>query len=522
MHFITGFDRQQTALFPQSIDELIASDHPIRFLDQFIDTLNLAHFGFKDPSKQINGRPPYRPADLLKLYIYGYMNRIRSSRALEKEYKRNIELLWLIKGLAPDHNTIANFRKDNPQAIKKVFQETVRMAKNLNLIGGVLLAGDGTKLRAQNAKKNNYNERKIALHLAYITKKLAEYNAELAEADGDLKDELAKKIDQHKQQRTKYQEIQSELEKTGEKQLSTSDPDSRQIMVRGLINEVAYNVQSTVDAKNKLPIAYEVTNQNDKNALSGMVKTATEVLGTSNFEAVFDKGYHNAEEIEKCHQMGVEVYVAIPKPASNAPDHAFNLSKMLYNAAQDTYECPAGQTLETNGNWYYKKSYRVKQYKTSHCKICALKSRCTKAKGGRIIERHEFAEALERNRQAIAQKPAVYHQRQALVEHPFGTMKRAWGFDHIMTKKTIQHASADVGLMFIAYNLKRIINSIGCKALMRILGDFSLFKSSIKHQNRLQLLFKPQKLFFERIQKAMRILSQELYFWRITCCRVGF
>lgn len=470
MSFITGFDRHQTALFPQAIDELIDANNPARFIDIFVDSLKIVDFGFKDVAKNVNGRPPFNPSDLLKLFIYGYMNRIRSSRGLEKECKRNIEVMWLIKGLVPDHNTIANFRKDNPTAIKKVFRATVNLAKNLDLIGGVLLAGDGTKLRAQNSKKNNYNERKIAKHLQYIETKLNEYTTALASADGDKKEHLEKKIQKHTQHKVKYQEINKQLIETGQKQLSTSDPDSRQIMVRGMINEVAYNVQSTVDSQNKLPIDYEVTNENDKNAMAGMVQSAVEILGHNHFDAVFDKGYHNAEEIHKSHQLGVEVHVAIPNPASNAPNTDFNVSQMAYNHENDTYTCPAKQTLRTNGNWYFKRSYRVKQYKTKHCKVCQLRSECTTSKSGRIIERHEFAQALERNKRVIKERPEIYAQRQSLVEHPFGTMKRAWGFDHMMTKKTMKHASADVGFIFIAYNLRRILNIVGMKKLRELLN----------------------------------------------------
>ncbi len=471
MSFIQGFDRHQTALFPQAIDELIDSNNPVRFIDIFVNQLKIVEFGFKDVRKNINGRPPYNPADLLKLYIYGYLNRIRSSRALEKECKRNIELIWLIKGLVPDHNTISNFRKDNPKAIKKVFRETVRIAKNLDLIGGVLIAGDGTKLRAQNSKKNNFNERKIAQHLEFIDTKLQEYNKQLAQADGDQKVAIEKKIEQRKSYKAKYKNIQKKLIETGEKQVSTSDPDSRQIMIRGMINEVAYNVQSTVDAKNKLPIDYQVTNQNDKNAMTNMVKNAVDIIGNNEFEAIFDKGYHNAEQIHNCHQLGIQVHVAIPLAASNAPDKKFNVSEFKYNKQNDTYQCPAKQTLTTNGNWYFKRSYRVKQYKTKQCKDCPLKSSCTKARGQRIIERHEFAEALERNKKAIKDNPETYKQRQALVEHPFGTIKRAWGYDHVMTKKTMKHASADVGFIFIAYNLKRILNIIGLDQLTRLLSS---------------------------------------------------
>ena len=207
MSYITGFDRQQTVLIPETIDSLIDKNNEVRFIDSFVDSLNIVEMGFKDVRLNKNGRPPFHPKDLLKLYIYEYLNKIRSSRGLERECKRNIELIWLMRGLVPDHNTISNFRRDNPKAIKKVFRATVSVAKNLDLIGGVLLAGDGTKLRAQNSKKNNYNQKKIDRHIAYIDNKLEEYNKELETADGDKKEELTKKIAKQNKHKNRYEAI---------------------------------------------------------------------------------------------------------------------------------------------------------------------------------------------------------------------------------------------------------------------------------------------------------------------------
>lgn len=474
MSYIKGFDRNQVVLIPETIDLLIDKNNEIRFIDTFVDSLNVVEFGFKDIRLNKNGRPPFHPKDLLKLYIYGYLNKIRSSRGLEKECKRNIELIWLIKGLIPDHNTISNFRKDNPKAIKKVFRATVNIAKNLDLIGGLLLAGDGTKLRAQNSKKNNYNQKKIDRHLVYIETKLTQYCNALETADGDKKKIIESKIIKQNKHKSQYKAIEKQLKETGEKQVSTSDPQARQLVIRGVVTEVCYNIQSTVDQKHKLPIDYQVTNNNDKRAMTSMVKNAIEIVGNNTFNAVFDKGYYTAEEIHKTQKLGVTTHVCVPNPAANAPNKAYNVSEFKYNKKQDNYTCPAGQTLQTNGNWYQKKSYRVKQYKTKNCKNCLVKSLCTKAKYQKIIERHEFAEALEINKQNIAKNPEIYAQRQSIVEHPFGTMKRQWGFDYIMTKKLIKRASADVGFIFIAYNLKRIINIIG---LSKLINLFTLFLS---------------------------------------------
>ncbi len=471
MNYIKGFHRNQAVLFPQTIDQLIDKNNSVRFIDSFVNSLDVVAYGFKDIRFNINGRPPFHPKDLLKLYIYGYLNKIRSSRSLEKECKRNIELMWLVKGLAPDHNTISNFRRDNPLSIKKVFRATVNVAKNLDLIGGILLAGDGTKLRAQNSKKNNYNQKKIDRHIAYIESKLAEYCKALESADGDQKKVIQKKIDKQNKHKQQYKSIEKELKETGEKQVSTSDPDSRQLIIRGMITEVCYNIQSTVDAKNKIPIDYQVTNNNDKRAMTIMVERAIEIVGNNTFDAVFDKGYYTAEEIHKTQNLRVITHVCIPNTSSNAPDKSYNASEFDYNKDEDTYTCPEGQILTTNGNWYNKKGYRVKQYKTKNCKDCPVKNLCTKAKYQKTIERHEYAEALEINKGNIAKNPELYAQRQSIVEHPFGTMKRGWGFDHIMTKKTKHRASADVGFIFIAYNLKRIMNMIGIEQLIDTFGQ---------------------------------------------------
>ena len=262
MKFIQGQNREQTYLFPVSLDGAVEADNEVRFIDLFVGSLKLDEFGFKTIYTE-NGRPAYHPSDLLKLYIYGYLNRVRSSRQLEKECKRNIEVMWLLKNLRPDHNTISNFRRDNPKAIKKVFRETVKIAKHFNLIGGTLIAGDSTKLRAQNSKKNNFNQKKIDRHLEYIENKLKEYNQALAQNDGDSKEKIEKKIEKQNRRKQGYKQIEKQLKESGQPQVSSSDPDSRQMIVRNNITEVAYNTQTTVDAENNLLIDYKVTNTND-------------------------------------------------------------------------------------------------------------------------------------------------------------------------------------------------------------------------------------------------------------------
>jgi hypothetical protein len=396
---------------------------------------------------------------------------------LEKECKRNIEVIWLLKGLQPDHNTISNFRRDNPKAIKKVFRATVQIAKHFDLIGGKLLAGDSTKLRAQNSKKNNYNQGKIDRHLAYIENRLEEYNQSLSEADDDNKEIIQKEITKHNERKEQYKELENQIKTTGEAQISTKDPESRQMITRNNITEVAYNVQTTVDSKHNLPIDYKVTNHNDSKAMGTMLRRAKSILRSNEFTAIYDKGYHTGSELKIAQELGIEAIVAIPDVASNAPDVRYNVANFQYNKKENTYTCPEHHTLSTNGTWYGKQGgmhrtrIRVRHYKTKACEHCPMIDLCTKnTRGrGRVIERSEYAEYIEQNQKNVENNKTAYKRRQAIVEHPYGTIKRQWGFDYILTKKGMNRASADVGFMFIAYNLRRIMNILGQEAFKKYL-----------------------------------------------------
>jgi len=304
----------------------------------------------------------------------------------------------LLKGLEPDHNTISNFRRNNPKAIKKVFRATVQIAKNFDLIGGELIAGDSTKLRAQNSKKNNFNQ---------------------------------KKIDRH----------------------------------------VAYNVQTTVDEKHKLPIDYKVTNANDSKAMGNMLRRAKSILRTNDFTALYDKGYHTGSEFKLADDLGIDVMVAIPAVAANAPNKAYNVEHFIYEPTGDYYVCPQGQKLTTTGTLHKTRTYRFKRYTTKACLECPVKDQCSKAKYGKGIQRSEYQHYINQNKERIENNKEYYRQRQAIVEHPYGTVKRQWGFNYIMTKKSIKRAEADVGLIFTAYNFRRLINIIGLKQLMSYLRE---------------------------------------------------
>jgi transposase len=473
MQYIKGTDRTQAVLFPQSLDEIIDQSNEVRIIDLFVESINLTEFTFHLKCSQ-EGRPPYHPKDLLKLYVYGYLNSIRSSRALEKECKRNIELMWLLHQLVPDHNTISNFRRDNEKSIRKVFRHTVSIAKQFDLIGGRLIAGDSTKFRAQNSKKNNFNESKIIQHLQYIEKRLDEYNQALDQADEENKKIIQEQIEKQNDRKEKYLDLNRQLNEREETQVSTSDPDSRQMIIRNSITEVAYNVQSTVDAKNLLTLDYKVTNENDSKAMGPMLRRAKKILGNADFTALYDKGYHTGSELKTGIEMGVELMVAVPGVASFAPDDRYNFDQFIYNDSNDTYRCPEGKTLTTNGNWYQKSKqryiYYVKHYKTNACSTCPALSLCTKNKKGRLIERSEYQPYMDQNKQNIENNPTTYKKRQAIIEHTYGIIKRQWGFYFISTKNGIKHASADVGFMFTALNLRRLMNII----------DKNLFKQFLR------------------------------------------
>jgi hypothetical protein len=322
--------------------------------------------------------------------------------------------------------------------------------------------------------------------LLIIDTKLEEYNAALAKEDGDAieKEIIAKKIQKHTTQKQKYIEYQNTIDTTGVTQISTSDPDSRQIMTRNNISEVAYTVQTVVDAQHNIPIDFKVTNENDSKAMGGMLRRTKTILGHNNFTAIYDKGYHTGSEFDYANNLGIDVLVAIPGVAAHAPDMAFDVEYFKYDKTTDSYTCPANETLTTNGNWYNKTNgksiTKMKHYKTNACLSCEFFSQYIKNKKGRLIERSQYADLIFENKVRIENNYEVYRRRQAIVEHPYGVIKRQWVFYYIMTKKTIKHASADVGLIFSAYNLRRIFNLIDQNLLKQYLIGLDWFILDLK------------------------------------------
>jgi len=528
MNYIQGTDRKQTFLFPGTIDETITEDNAVRVIDAFVDSIGLHDLGFSKTKLAHTGRYPYYRGDLLKLYVYGYLNRVRSTRSLAKECQRNLEVIWLLKGVKPKYKTIADFRKEHPKQIRRVFRNFVELCQCWDLFGKEVIAIDSTSFRAVNSKKNNYNQKKIDRHLKYIEDKIEEYLKEMDENDtaekdvtNPSKDEIQNRIKELENRKKNYKELEKQLKGSDEDQISTTDPDSRLIVKNGQPAKVSYNPQVVFDDKNKLIAEYKNTNQNDKKQLSDMATRTKKVLNTEKLDALADKGYHNAEELHKCEQANITTYVGEPEYRNNKPmpKPGYYKNNFIFNKKENHYICPQGQILTTNGN-DYKKPHRsgytlVKHYKTKACKSCKAKHLCTENKHGRLIERSQYQESVDANNQRIKTEKEKYLQRQMIVEHPFGTIKRNWGYDYVLVKG-LKKVDGEFGLIFLCYNLKRVMNILGVKELIyrlkacfykirKILAIlrrfteeniFEIFLKNIKIEVLYRLILKPNTINF--------------------------
>jgi len=474
MGYITGEDRNQIILFPESIDEYVSDNNSIRIIDEYIKQLNLKRLGFKRAVNPLMGRPPYHPKDMLKLYLYGYLNRIRSSRRLEQEAIRNLEVIWLIRKLKPDFKTIADFRKDNKKALKKVFRDFTKLCDKWELFGKELIAIDGSKFRACNSKKNNYNSKKLERHLKYLDEKIESYMQELdhhdiTEASLEKPDvnTIKERIQQLRDRKEKYESYQKKLKQSGENEISTTDPDSR-LMANHNNVEVSYNVQTTVDAKHKLIADFKVTQKpNDLGELDNMALRAKKLFGDKAFEVLADKGYYQAKDLKKCAEKGITVYITKQIYANGTKDPAFYSDQFKYDPEKKVYICPGGKELH-----YYrirKREGKIIGYEYRNyaaCKKCEFKERCTKAKKGRTICRHADQDFLDRIDSQTKRNIKKYKLRQMIVEHPFGTIKRGWGAYFFLTRRKVS-VSAEISLSFLTYNLKRAINILGTEEILR-------------------------------------------------------
>ena len=487
MDHIQGHDRDQIKMI--SLDQMVDKQSMVRIIDAFVDMLEpacrsgrLEQFGFSYFKLNKEGRPPFHPAAMMKLYIYGYQNSIRSCRKLEKACTNNIEMMWLLNEQRPHYKTIGNFRKDNPTAFKEVFRYFVALLKDWKLIDGRTIAIDSFKIRAQNSLKNNFNERKVKRHIDYIDKKIAEYEQAL---DQEFDEDVNDKLEHNKKKKKNYQNIDKQLKESGDGQISTTDPDAKAVVFQRNSVRVGYNVQAVSDAKNKMLVAADTGDVNDTKALAVMVEKAQENIGEleegETMNVLGDKGYHSGRELKACEELGVTSFISPKESSSVKKNPAFAMQSFEYDEKLDTYTCPAGETMHTNGRWYNKKfkngrqSYLVKHYKTKACDGCKLRAECTTSKTGRLIERTEYQQYVNRNNDRVNQDPEYYRQRQQIIEHQFGTLKRQWHFDYVLTKGKV-NVLGEVYLAFTAYNLKRSLTILGFDVLMsKIAAHLSFF-----------------------------------------------
>ncbi len=480
MQHITGIARNQMVF--TSLEDSISEDNSVRFVDAFVENIDLKALGFELQTLKTEGRPSFNTETFLKIYLYGYLNGLRSSRKLEKECARNIELQWLLFGLAPNYHSISDFRKNNPSGLKKLFKVFVSFLKDADLIAGETIAIDGTKSRAHNSKKANFNQKKIDKHLAYIEEKTQQYLDELAQNDEKENSvtitKIQEKIERLKKNKLRYEVLEEKLKASGEPQISTTDEDSRALLVQGQVVEVSYNIQAAVDEKHKLVVATHTINRNDRNALSAIAMEAKENLGVETFTALVDKGYHNGREITQCKAQNIRTIVAHPTLVNsneNGTTKDYLVANFKYDRESDFYICPANQVLKTTGRWHKKTrdrdSYEFKKYRTPACKECAVKTLCTSRTGGREIDRSQYANAVEENNQRYRENVQLYRKRQEINEHIFGTIKRQWGYNH--TNLTgLEKVNGEHSLIMLVYNIKRAINILGVPDLIAKLKNW--------------------------------------------------
>ena len=477
MAHITGEDRSQLLLLPDAVDDYVGPDNPVRFIDAFVDGLDLEAAGFQRVRPTDKGRPGYDPADLLKLYIYGYLNRIRSSRRLEVETHRNLEVIWLLRQLKPDFKTIADFRRDNRGAFRAVFRQFVRLCRELDLYGRELIAVDGTRIKAVNNRERNFTRGTLKRDLRRIDERLDRYLDQMNEADADdaggrvdAVADLQDKIASLRKKKETLERHRQTLGDTGEAQLSLTDPDSRSMHPATRVG-VGYNVQIAVDAKHNLIAEQQVHSQvSDLGLLAETAAAACENLAAFEIDAVADRGYYKIEDIEACEAAGITPYVPKPDRSTARNSGHFPKSEFQYDAVTDTYRCPAGERLVPRYRARVDKSrtgtYVVSYVNRAACRGCVLRERCTK-NTYRSLKRFENESAMERMADRLAARPEVMDRRRESVEHPFGSIKQWMGQGGFLTRR-LDNVRGEFSLTALAYNMRRAINLVGIPALIAV------------------------------------------------------
>jgi transposase/macrodomain Ter protein organizer (MatP/YcbG family) len=471
--FIEGADRGQSTLLPDCLEDWIDESNPVRAVDVFVDGLDLAELGFDGVEPEVTGRPSYHPSVLLKLYIYGYLNRIQSSRRLEREAGRNLEVIWLLKRLTPDDKTIADFRKDNGPAIRKVCARFVALCRGMGLLTRGSVAIDGSKFKAVNTRDRNFTRGKVERRRAQLEESVARYLAQLDTADRQEPSEALVAKTAHLKE--KLAKLESEMQRLAaleklmlnspDQQISLTDPDARSMATSGRgSGVVGYNVQVAVDTEHHLIITHEVTNSgSDRAQLANVASQAKDVLGVDKLEAVADRGYFSGEEILACHEAGIAV--TLPKPMTSGIEAKgrFGKQDFVYLSDEDVYRCPAAQKLK----YYYtneEKGQQLRRYWTNACRHCAIKHLCTTGPQRRIT-RWEHEHVLEAVQKRLDENPQAMRQRRETVEHPFGTLKMRMGATHFLMKR-LPKVATEMALHVLAYNLTRVMNIVGVKPLI--------------------------------------------------------
>ena len=471
--FVEGVDRGQTTLFPECLEDWIGEDNPVRVVDAFVEELDLAELGFGGVDPEATGRPSYHPSILLKLYIYGYLNRVQSSRRLEYEAGRNVEVMWLLGRLVPDHKTIADFRKDNGAAIRKVCAHFIALCRAMGLLTQASVAIDGSKFKAVNNRDKNFTRAKMERRMAQIEESVARYLEQLDTADLQEPSEalqiktnrLKEKIETLKQQMRRLERLKVEMLATPDQQISLTDPDARSMATSGRgSGVVGYNVQIAVEANHHLIVMHEVTNDGtDRSQLSHVANETKAALGVEKLDAVADRGYFNSEEIRACEEAGITVTLPKPMTSNAKAEGRFGKQDFRYVADEDIYVCPAGEKLA----YHYtteENSLVLRRYWTNVCQSCAIKPACTTGKERRIT-RWEHEHILEAVQRRLDEHPEKMRQRRETVEHPFGTIKARMGATHFLMK-TLPRVASEMALHVLAYNLTRVINIMGIRPLM--------------------------------------------------------
>jgi transposase len=471
--FIEGEARSQSTLFPERLDDYVAEDNPVRAIEVFVESLDLGKLGFEGVEPEATGRPAYHPAVLLKIYIYGYLNRIQSSRRLERETQRNVELIWLTGKLMPDFKTIADFRKDNGQAIRAVCREFIVLCRQLKLFSEAIVAIDGSKFKAVNNRDKNFTDRKLKARIEQLDESIERYLADLDRADREptavsegqvlrLKDKIAG----IRAQVERLNEIGAQMQQTPDRQISLTDPDARSMATSGRgTGVVGYNVQTAVDAKHHLIVAHEVTNLgHDRTQLATMAKQARGATGQEYLTVIADRGYFSGEEILECEQAGISALVPKPLTSNSKAEGRFDKRDFVYLPEADEYRCPAGQraihrfTSIENG-------MKLHKYWSSACPRCPIKAQCTPSDYRRIT-RWEHEHVLDAMQARLERTPEASKLRRQTAEHPFATLKAWMGSTHFLTRR-LPRVSTEMSLHVLAYNMKRVMQILGVQPLMR-------------------------------------------------------